>query len=225
MLQPVLVRPAGDGYELIAGERRWRAARAGRAADDPRARPRDRRRAALEQAVIENLHRDDLNPLEEAAAYQQLIEDFGLTHDEVAASVGKSRATISNTLRLLQLPPTIQRAGAASGSSRWVTPARCSAPRTARSRSSSPSSVDRRTTCRCARSRRRCVRRNDGDGHRRRPTNGSDEQDAAAGAARARGAARRPPRDPGEDPTGRRRQGRDGRVLRRSRTSSGSTAS
>ncbi len=66
--------------------------------------------AALEHALVENLQRDDLNPLEEAAAYQQLIEDFGLTHEQVASRVGKSRASVSNTLRLLQLPPSIQRA-------------------------------------------------------------------------------------------------------------------
>jgi ParB family chromosome partitioning protein len=110
VLQPILVRPAGDGYELIAGERRWRAAkRVGlrtipalvREADD---------NAALAQAVIENVQRNDLNVLEEAAAYQQMIEDFHLTHEQVAASVGKSRAAISNMLRLLQLPPSIQRA-------------------------------------------------------------------------------------------------------------------
>ena len=110
VLQPVLVRPEGDGYELIAGERRWRAAkRVGlqtipaliRVADDA---------AALEQALVENLHRANLNPLEEAAAYQQLIEDFGLTHEEVAGRVGKGRATVSNTLRLMHLPPTVQRA-------------------------------------------------------------------------------------------------------------------
>jgi len=110
VLQPLLVREMGEGeYELIAGERRWRAAkRAGlptvpvlvRVADDL---------AALEQAVVENLHRQDLNPLEEAAAYQQLIEDFDLTHDRLAARVGKSRVTITNTLRLFQLPPSIQR--------------------------------------------------------------------------------------------------------------------
>jgi len=110
VLQPVLVRPAQDDrYELVAGERRWRAAkRAGLqtipalvrdVADD----------ASLEQALVENLHRQDLNPLEEGAAYQQLIEDFHLTHDEVATRVGKSRAAVSNTLRLFQLPPTIQR--------------------------------------------------------------------------------------------------------------------
>jgi ParB family chromosome partitioning protein len=109
VLQPVLVRSRGDGYELIAGERRWRAARRVglqtlpaivRMADDA---------AMLQQAIVENVQREELNPLEEAAAYQQLIEDFSFTHDEVATRVGKSRATITNTLRLLQLPPTIQR--------------------------------------------------------------------------------------------------------------------
>lgn len=110
VLQPILVRDAGEGeYELIAGERRWRAAkRAGlptipvvvRTADDL---------SSLEQAVVENLHRQDLNPLEEAAAYQQLIEDFSMTHDQLASRVGKSRATITNMLRLFQLPPAIQK--------------------------------------------------------------------------------------------------------------------
>ena len=110
VLQPVLVRQGPGGtFELIAGERRWRAAkRAGlatipcivRAADDM---------ASLEAAVVENLHRQDLNPMEEAAAYQQLIEDFQLTHDQVATRVGKSRVSISNTLRLFQLPASIQK--------------------------------------------------------------------------------------------------------------------
>lgn len=110
VLQPVLVRPAGDGYELIAGERRLRAAqRAGLTTVPAVVRTTDDT-DALEHALIENLHRSDLNPLEEAAAYQQLIEDFDLTHDEVARRVGRSRAGVTNTLRLLQLPPTIQRA-------------------------------------------------------------------------------------------------------------------
>ena len=109
VLQPVLVREHDDGYELIAGERRWRAARRiglqtipaiVRHADDA---------AVLQQAIIENVQREQLNPLEEAAAYQQLIEDFSLTHDDVATRVGKSRATVTNVLRLLQLPPSIQR--------------------------------------------------------------------------------------------------------------------
>jgi ParB family chromosome partitioning protein len=114
VLQPVLVRPAGaagetDQYELIAGERRWRAARRVGLQTIPALVRETDDAAALEHALVENLHRDNLNPLEEAAAYQQLIEDFGLTHDEVAARVGRSRASISNTLRLLQLPPAIQR--------------------------------------------------------------------------------------------------------------------
>jgi len=110
VLQPLLVRPvSGDRYEIVAGERRWRAAkRAGlpsvpaiiRTVDDT---------TSLEHALVENLHRDDLNALEEAAAYQQLIEDFHLTHDQVAMRVGKSRAAVTNTLRLFQLPPSIQK--------------------------------------------------------------------------------------------------------------------
>lgn len=110
VLQPVLVRPDGDGgYELIAGERRWRAAKRAGLPTVP-ALVRDVADArSLEQALVENLHREDLNALEEAAAYQQLIEDFHLTHDEVAARVGKSRVAVTNTLRLFQLPPSIQR--------------------------------------------------------------------------------------------------------------------
>jgi len=109
VLQPVLVRPVGEGYELVAGERRWRAARRVGLQTIPALVRETDDAAALEHALIENLHRDELNPLEEAAAYQQLIEDFGLTHDEVASRVGKGRASITNVLRLLQLPPTIQR--------------------------------------------------------------------------------------------------------------------
>jgi ParB family transcriptional regulator, chromosome partitioning protein len=110
VLQPVLVREVGDDrFELIAGERRWRAAkRAGlpsipvivRAVDEV---------LSLEQALVENLHREDLNPLEEAAAYQQLMEDFHLTQEQVAQKVGRSRSGVANTLRLFQLPPSIQR--------------------------------------------------------------------------------------------------------------------
>jgi ParB family chromosome partitioning protein len=110
VLQPILVRPAADGrYELIAGERRWRAARRVGLQTIPALVRATGDSAALEHALVENLHRDNLNPLEEAAAYQQLIEDFNLTHDDVAERVGRSRASISNTLRLLQLPPAIQR--------------------------------------------------------------------------------------------------------------------
>jgi ParB family chromosome partitioning protein len=110
VLQPVLVRPVGlDRYELIAGERRWRAAKRAGLQSIPAVVRRIDDAASLEQAVVENLHREDLNPLEEAAAYQQLIEDFKLSHDDVARRVGKSRSAVSNTLRLFQLPPAIQR--------------------------------------------------------------------------------------------------------------------
>jgi len=109
VLQPVLVRPAGDGYELIAGERRWRAARRVGLQRIPALVRETDDGAALEQALVENLQREELNPLEEAGAYQQLIEDFGLTHEQVAQRAGCSRASVSNTLRLLSLPPSIQR--------------------------------------------------------------------------------------------------------------------
>ena len=108
VLQPVLVRRVGDTFQLIAGERRWRAARrAGLATIPAVVRTTDDVRS-VEEALVENLHRSDLTPLEEAAAYQQLIEDFELTHDDVAQRVGKSRSAITNTLRLLGLPPTVQ---------------------------------------------------------------------------------------------------------------------
>jgi ParB family chromosome partitioning protein len=110
VLQPILVRPSesGTGYELIAGERRWRAAgRAGLATIPAVVRTTDDL-SSVEQALVENLHRQDLTPLEEAAAYQQLIEDFELTHEQVAERVGKSRSAVTNTLRLLGLPPAIQ---------------------------------------------------------------------------------------------------------------------
>ena len=112
VLQPVLVRPSADGsYELIAGERRWRAARrAGLQTIPVLVKELEADVHSLEQALVENLHREDLGPLEEAAAYQQLIDDFGMTHEDVATRVGKSRATVTNTLRLLQLPAGAQRA-------------------------------------------------------------------------------------------------------------------
>ena len=110
VLQPVLVREIGEErFELIAGERRWRAAkRAGLPSIPVVVREVDEV-LSLEQALVENLHREDLNPLEEAAAYQQLMEDFELTQEAVAQKVGKSRSAVANTLRLFQLPPSIQR--------------------------------------------------------------------------------------------------------------------
>jgi ParB family chromosome partitioning protein len=113
VLQPVLVRQIGseaaDDFELIAGERRWRAARRAGLQSIPVLVQTADETASLEQALVENLHRQDLNVLEEASAYQQLIEEFGYTHDQVAKRVGKSRAAVTNILRLLQLPSAVQR--------------------------------------------------------------------------------------------------------------------
>ena len=110
VLQPVLVRDVGESrYELIAGERRWRAAKRAGLQVIPAIVRTVTDLARVEHALIENLHRQDLNPLEEAGAYQQLIEDFGLTHEQLSSRVGRSRAAITNTLRLFQLPPAVQK--------------------------------------------------------------------------------------------------------------------
>lgn len=114
LLQPVVVRPTGkDSYELIMGERRWRASqKAG--SDTIAAIVRETAdEDLLRDALLENLHRSELNPLEEAAAYQQLLEDFGCTHEELATRIGRSRPQITNTLRLLRLTPAVQRRVAA----------------------------------------------------------------------------------------------------------------
>lgn len=114
LLQPVVVRRVMPGrFELIMGERRWRACQQAGLEHIPaivRGTPDDE---LLREALMENLHREQLNPLEEAAAYQQLLDDFGATHDELARKVGRSRPHISNTIRLLQLPPAVQRRVAA----------------------------------------------------------------------------------------------------------------
>jgi ParB family transcriptional regulator, chromosome partitioning protein len=109
VLQPVVVRPGAEGgYVLIAGERRWRAAQVAGLREIPALLRTSDERSALAEAVVENLQREDLTPLEEAAAYTQLLEDFAMTHEQVGALVGKSRAAVTNTLRLLSLPPVIQ---------------------------------------------------------------------------------------------------------------------
>jgi ParB family chromosome partitioning protein len=114
LLQPVVVRPVGqESYELVMGERRWRAAQlAGRDTVPAivRQTPDDQ---LLRDALLENLHRAQLNPLEEAAAYSQMLEDFGCTQEELSGRIKRSRAQISNTIRLLKLPPTVQRRVAA----------------------------------------------------------------------------------------------------------------
>ncbi len=114
LLQPVVVRPVGeDRYELIMGERRWRATQEAGLDTIPAIVRETSDDALLRDALLENLHRAQLNPLEEAAAYQQLLDDFGCTHEELASRIGRSRPQISNTLRLLKLSPAVQRRVAA----------------------------------------------------------------------------------------------------------------
>ena len=114
LLQPVVVRQTGDGaYELIMGERRWRATQEAGLETIPAIVRDTGDDALLRDALLENLHRSQLNPLEEAAAYEQLLDDFGCTHEELASRIGRSRPQISNTLRLLRLSPAVQRRVAA----------------------------------------------------------------------------------------------------------------
>lgn len=114
LLQPIVVRVLEDNrYELVMGERRWRATQAAGLETIPAIVRTTRDDDMLRDALLENLHRSQLNPLEEAAAYQQLLDDFGCTHDELATRIGRSRPQISNTLRLLKLPPLVQRRVAA----------------------------------------------------------------------------------------------------------------
>ena len=110
VLQPIVVRPSGDGYQLIAGERRWRAAQiAGlqripavvRELDDP---------GMVQVALIENLQREDLNPIEEASAYRRLMDEFNMTQEQLSSAIGRSRPAIANAVRLLNLPEAIQKA-------------------------------------------------------------------------------------------------------------------
>jgi ParB family chromosome partitioning protein len=116
LLQPILVRPAPDGaapdgrekYEIVAGERRFRAARLAGLEEIPAVVRHTADEALLTEALVENVHRADLNPLEEALAYRQLLDDFGITHEALASRLGKSRSAISNALRLLNLPAAVQ---------------------------------------------------------------------------------------------------------------------
>jgi len=109
VVQPVVVRALEDGFfQLIAGERRWRAAQRAGLLRVPAVIRDTTEHAALEIALIENLQREDLNPIEEAQAYERLISEFGMTQEEVARRVGKNRTTVANMLRLLRLPPEVQ---------------------------------------------------------------------------------------------------------------------
>ncbi len=108
VLQPVIVNQSDDGYVLVAGERRWRAARNAGLGSVPAVVRGSAGESTLVEALVENVQRQDLTPLEEAHAYNQLLEDYGMTQEGVAGRVGKSRSTVANTLRLLQLPGPIQ---------------------------------------------------------------------------------------------------------------------
>lgn len=108
VIQPLSVRPNGDGFEIIAGERRWRAAIQAELKTVPAVVKEITDEQALAFGLIENLQREDLNPMEEAAALKRLIEEFGLTHEETAKSIGKSRSFVSNMLRLLKLSSNVQ---------------------------------------------------------------------------------------------------------------------
>jgi ParB family transcriptional regulator, chromosome partitioning protein len=108
VLQPIIVRRSGSGYQIVAGERRWRAARRAGLRTIPSLVQEADDSQSLQVAMVENLQRDDLNALEAARGYRALVDDFGLTQEEVAQRVGKSRPAVANTLRLLELPETVQ---------------------------------------------------------------------------------------------------------------------
>lgn len=110
ILQPLVVRTIAGGYEIIAGERRWRAAQRAGITRVPVIIKEASDREVLEIALIENLQREDLNPIEEAVAYQQLIDEFELTHEDLSQQIGKDRSTITNQLRLLKLPEEAKKA-------------------------------------------------------------------------------------------------------------------
>jgi ParB family chromosome partitioning protein len=113
VIQPLVVTQSGDEYQLIAGERRWRAAQLAGLTTIPAIIKESTPQQMLELALVENVQRADLNPLEEAGAYRQLMDDFGLTQEEVAARVGKSRTAVANIVRLLRLPDDVKAALAA----------------------------------------------------------------------------------------------------------------
>ena len=118
IIQPILVRRTGNSYRIIAGERRWRAAQRAGLLKVPvlvREVPDGSERQLLELALVENLQREDLNPIDEALAYQRLADEFGMTQDQIAAAVGKDRSSIANYVRLLRLPDEV-RGDLASGS-------------------------------------------------------------------------------------------------------------
>lgn len=109
VLQPIMVQSRGVGYQIVAGERRWRAAKAAGLKVIPAVIKRPEGAESLEMALVENLHRENLNALEEAVAYQKIIKEFKLTQEELAKKIGKSRPAVANTLRLLELPEAVKK--------------------------------------------------------------------------------------------------------------------
>jgi ParB family chromosome partitioning protein len=109
LIQPIVVRPAEGKYEIVAGERRWRAAQLANLTEVSCLVCQYTDEQALQASIVENISRTDLNPIEEAQAYQRLIDEFHYLHEEIAASVGKSRAAVTNSLRLLKLDPRVQK--------------------------------------------------------------------------------------------------------------------
>ena len=155
LLQPVVVREAGTGrYQLVMGERRWRAAQRAGLERIPAIVRRTGDDILLRDALLENIHRVQLNPLEEAAAYEQLLVEFGVTHAELADRLGRSRPVVTNTIRLLKLPVTVQRRVAAGVLSAGHARALLGLEDPAGRRTSRPASS--RRGCRYGRRRRRC---------------------------------------------------------------------
>jgi len=110
VIQPIVVRPSGEGYELIAGERRWRAAQIAGLQKIPAVVRELDNPGMVQVALIENLQREDLNPIEEASAYRRLMDEFDMTQEQLSSAIGRSRPAIANAVRLLNLPAQIQRA-------------------------------------------------------------------------------------------------------------------
>ena len=155
LLQPIVVRDVpGGGYELVMGERRWRAAQRAGLDTIPAIVRRTEDADLLRDALLENIHRANLNPLEEAAAYQQLLEEFDVTQEELASRLGRSRPVISNTIRLLRSCRCRCSAGWRPGCCRPATPGRCCRCPIRTIRSSSPRGSSPRV-CRCAGPRKR----------------------------------------------------------------------
>ena len=159
LLQPIVVRavtgtPSGARYQIVMGERRWRAAQEAGLATIPAIVRETGDDNLLRDALLENIHRVQLNPLEEAAAYQQLLDEFGVTHDELASRIGRSRPLITNMIRLLKLPIAVQRRVAAGRAVRRSCP-RAAVPGSPapRRRRSWPAGSSRRV-CRCGPPRR-----------------------------------------------------------------------